>query len=112
MNQVANEIDQQPSGGVFLKQNDQLVSWVMGYVPNGLSRLNTLEHHRRRGFAALAIKYKPKEWPNMDVRLSVMSWWAMRLPANYSSPSDFAKRNRHTTLVNLLEILFKCQIVF
>ena len=49
-----------------------------------------------------------KEWPNMDVRLSVMSWWAMRLPANYSSPSDFAKRNRHITLVNFLEILFKC----
>jgi predicted GNAT family acetyltransferase len=60
VDQVANEIDQQPSGGVFLKQNDQLVSWVMGYVPNGLSRLNTLEHHRRRGFAALAIKYMAK----------------------------------------------------
>ena len=60
VNQVANETDQQPSGGVFLKQNDQLVSWVMGYVPNGLSRLNTLEHHRRRGFAALAIKYMVK----------------------------------------------------
>ena len=57
---VADEIDRQPSAGVFLKNGDQLVSWVMGRIPNGMSRLHTLDQYRRRGYAALAVKYVSK----------------------------------------------------
>ncbi len=59
--QVADEIDQSlPSVGVFLKENNMLVSWIMCHPPNGMSRLHTLENHRRRGYAALVAQYLSK----------------------------------------------------
>ena len=58
--QVADEIDHLPSAGVFLKENDELVSWMMCHPPNGMSRLHTMEQHRRRGYAALVTQYLSK----------------------------------------------------
>ena len=57
---ISDEIEQLPSAGVFLKENDQLVSWMMCYTPNGMSRIHTLEEHRRRGYAALVTEYLSK----------------------------------------------------
>ena len=57
---VADEIELLPSAGVFLKENDEPVSWMMCYTPNGMSRLHTLEEHRRRGYAALVTQYLSK----------------------------------------------------
>ena len=57
---VSEEIELLPSAGVFLKENDELVSWMMYWTPNGMSRLNTLEEHRRRGYAALVTEYLSK----------------------------------------------------
>lgn len=57
---VAIGIDQLPSAGVFLKENDQLVSWMMSFPPNGMSRLHTLEQHRRKGYAKLLTQYLSK----------------------------------------------------
>jgi predicted GNAT family acetyltransferase len=54
---ITREIELLPSAGVFLKGNDQLVSWMMCHPPNGMSRLHTLEEHRRRGYAALVTQY-------------------------------------------------------
>lgn len=53
-------IDQLPSAGVFLKENDELVTWMMCNPPFGMSRLYTLESHRRRGYAKLAVQYLSK----------------------------------------------------
>jgi hypothetical protein len=52
---ITREIELLPSAGVFL--NDKLVSWMMCHPPNGMSRLHTLEEHRRRGYAALVTQY-------------------------------------------------------
>ncbi|XP_046653116.1 uncharacterized protein LOC124343710 isoform X5 [Daphnia pulicaria] len=60
LDNVSDEIEQLPSAGVFLKENDQLVSWITCYPPNGMSRLHTLEEHRHRGYAGLATKYLSK----------------------------------------------------
>ena len=57
---VADEIDQFPSAGVFLKKDNQLVSWVTNHPPYGLSRLHTLDEHRRKGYAAVAVRYMTK----------------------------------------------------
>ncbi|XP_057372910.1 uncharacterized protein LOC130693735 [Daphnia carinata] len=57
---VADEIDHFPSAGVFLKDNDQLVSWMMGHAPMGMSRLFTMDDHRRKGYAKLATQYMSK----------------------------------------------------
>ena len=54
---VVDEIEQLPSAGVFLKENDELVSWMMSHPPTGMSRLHTMEQHRRRGYAALVTQY-------------------------------------------------------
>ncbi|XP_046653152.1 uncharacterized protein LOC124343739 isoform X1 [Daphnia pulicaria] len=54
---ITREIEQLPSAGVFLKGNDQLVSWMMCHPPNGMSRLHTLEEHRHRGYASLVTQY-------------------------------------------------------
>lgn len=57
---LAGEIRQFPSAGVFLKTNDQLVSWT-NYLPcNGLSRIYTLEDYRHRGYDTLMIQYMSK----------------------------------------------------
>lgn len=53
-------INQLPSVGVFLKENDELVTWMMCNPPFGMSRLFTLENHRRRGYAKLAVQYLSK----------------------------------------------------
>ena len=55
--EVADEIDLQPSAGVFLKENNELVSWMVCHPPNGMGRLYTMEQHRRRGYAALVTQY-------------------------------------------------------
>ncbi|KAI9560840.1 hypothetical protein GHT06_011793 [Daphnia sinensis] len=57
---ICKEIELLPSAGVFLKENDQLVSWMMCHPPNGMSRLHTLEDHRRRGYASLVTRYLTK----------------------------------------------------
>lgn len=57
---VADEIELLPSAGVFLKENNELVSWMMCHPPNGMSRLHTMEQHRRRGYAALVTQYLSK----------------------------------------------------
>ena len=57
---IADDIDQMPSAGVFLKDGDRLVSWLMEFPPNGMSRLHTLDEYRRRGYAGLAVTYMSK----------------------------------------------------
>ena len=57
---ITREIELLPSAGVFLKENDELVSWMMCHPPNGMSRLHTLEEHRRQGYAALVTQYLSK----------------------------------------------------
>ena len=57
---VEDELDRLPSAGLFLKQTDQLVCMVMGYPPNGMSRMFTLDEYRGRGYARLAIHYISK----------------------------------------------------
>ena len=57
---MADEIQQFPSAGVFLKESNELVSWMMIHLPNGMSRLHTLEQHRRKGYAAIVTKYLSK----------------------------------------------------
>ena len=57
---VAKEIEELPSAGVFLKYNNKLVSWMMSHPPNGMSRLHTLQEFRRRGYAALVTQYLSK----------------------------------------------------
>lgn len=59
---VADEIDQLPSAGVFLKESDELVSWMVSHPPNGMSRLHTLEAHRRKGYAKLLTRYLAKRF--------------------------------------------------
>lgn len=57
---VIDEIIQLPSAGIFLKNNDQLVSWMTCHPPNGISRLLTLEEHRRKGYARIVTVYMTK----------------------------------------------------
>ncbi len=57
---MANAIVNFPSAGVFLKENDQLVSWMIHHPPWGMGMLNTLKEHRRKGYAALVSKYLTK----------------------------------------------------
>ena len=57
---VADEIDQLPSAGVFLKETDELVCWINCHLGFGMARLFTLEPYRRRGYATLAIRYMSK----------------------------------------------------
>lgn len=57
---VIHELVNLPSAGVFLKANDQLVSWIMCHPPFGMVRLFTLEPYRRRGYAKLAVCYLSK----------------------------------------------------
>ena len=57
---VRHEIEHLPSAGVFLKSNDELVSWMMCHPPLGMMRLGTFEPYRRRGYAKLAVKYLSK----------------------------------------------------
>ena len=58
--EVADEISQLPSAGVFLKDTDELVAWMMCHPPNGMSRLHTMENYRRRGYASLVTQYLSK----------------------------------------------------
>ena len=57
---VADEIDELPSAGVFLKENNQLVSWIVYCPPFGMSRFFTLEGYRRRGYGKLVVQYMAK----------------------------------------------------
>lgn len=57
---VTEEIVQLPSAGLFLKSDNQLVTWIMCHPPNGMSRLHTVEQHRRKGYASLVTKYLTK----------------------------------------------------
>lgn len=54
-------ITQLPSAGVFLKSNDELVSWAVCHPPaGGLNHLWTVEEHRRKGYANLVSQYLSK----------------------------------------------------
>jgi len=58
---MALTITQLPSAGVFLKCNDELVSWAVCHPPSGgLNHLWTVEEHRRKGYAKLAAQYLSK----------------------------------------------------
>ena len=57
---LADEIDRLPSAGVYLKDNDRLVAWIMYYPPFGMRFLFTLEGYRRRGYGKLAVQYLTK----------------------------------------------------
>jgi predicted GNAT family acetyltransferase len=57
---IADEIDLLPSAGLFLKDKDELVSWIMGHAPMGMSRLFTMDGHRRKGYATLVTLYMSK----------------------------------------------------
>ena len=57
---VADSVVESPSAGVFLKETDELVSWMTNFLPTGLSQLHTLEQFRRRGYAAYVIRYLSK----------------------------------------------------
>lgn len=59
---VADEIDQLPSAGAFLKTTDQLVSWMVCHPPNGMSRLHTVDGYRRKGYAKLLTRYLSKRF--------------------------------------------------
>ena len=54
---IADEIIRLPSAGVFLRSNNQLIAWMHLHPPNGMSRLFTLEEHRRKGYADLITRY-------------------------------------------------------
>ena len=57
---VVESIIETPSAGVFLKDTDQLVSWMISRTPNGMAKLHTLEGFRRRGYASFVAKYLSK----------------------------------------------------
>ena len=57
---IAEEINSLPSAGVFLKATNELVCWITYYPTNGMSRLHTLDQHRRKGYASLVIRYLSK----------------------------------------------------
>lgn len=58
--EIANELDWMPSAGVFMKDNDELVTWMMWHPFAGMSRLHTLVNHRRMGYASLVAQYLMK----------------------------------------------------
>lgn len=60
LDDVTHEIDYFLSAGVFLKANNQLVSWVMCHPPFGMARLFTFEPYRNKGYAKLAVRYLSK----------------------------------------------------
>jgi len=55
---IRNNIIDLPSAGVFTKDGDRLVSWIIGH--NGMNRLYTLDEYRRRGYATYATLYLAK----------------------------------------------------
>ena len=57
---VMDQIHNFPSAGVFLKENDQLVSWMVYRAPWGMGKLHTLQEHRKKGYASLVTKYMSK----------------------------------------------------
>lgn len=57
---VLNSVVESPSAGVFMKDTNQLVSFMISRVPNGMSQLHTLEGFRRRGYAAYVTRYLSK----------------------------------------------------
>ena len=57
---LRDEIEQMPSTGLFLKENNELVSWLVCHPPFGMGLLHTLEDHRRCGYATLITKYMAK----------------------------------------------------
>jgi len=58
---ITKDIGQLPTIGVFIKESNQLVTWMMNHPPFGLSRLHTIESHRRRGYAVLAVQCLAKK---------------------------------------------------
>ena len=57
---LIEEIKTFPTSGVFLKATNELVSWMMYFPTNGMSRLHTLETHRGKGYGSLAVRYLSK----------------------------------------------------
>jgi len=52
---IVNNIVDFPSAGLFLKDGDRLVSWIVGL--NGMNRLHTVQEYRRRGYADHVTRY-------------------------------------------------------
>lgn len=57
---VVDCIVESPSAGLFVKETNELVSWMTSHVPNGMSKLHTLEEFRHRGYARLVTQYLAK----------------------------------------------------
>lgn len=49
-----------PSAGVFVKETNEPVSWMISRTPNGMSSLHTLEEFRQRGYASFVSQYLAK----------------------------------------------------
>ena len=57
---IVDEIVQLPSAGVFLKETDELVSWMTYHPPMSMGKLHTLDNHRKRGYASIVTRYLSK----------------------------------------------------
>jgi len=61
LEEIKEEIETLPSVGVFLKENHQLVSWMIQRPTFGMGRLHTLEAYRRLGYALLTVHSMSKK---------------------------------------------------
>lgn len=57
---VGDELDQLPSAGLFSNDSNEMVAWVTLHPHFGMSRLHTLEAHRRKGYGTLVVQYLTK----------------------------------------------------
>ncbi|CAG9763756.1 unnamed protein product [Ceutorhynchus assimilis] len=46
-----------PGSGVYLKSNNQLVSWVVSSCLGQMTALQTLKQHKKKGYGSLAVKH-------------------------------------------------------
>jgi GNAT superfamily N-acetyltransferase len=94
---IADELIQLPSAGVYLKATDQLVAWMNFHPPNGMSRLHTLEQHRRKGYATLLTRYLSKR-----VAQSGHSPYVLILVGNTASERFFQHLGFHFQSINYI----------
>ncbi|KAJ8924213.1 hypothetical protein NQ315_007004 [Exocentrus adspersus] len=47
--------------GIYLKSNNKLASWILLSMMGQLALLQTLEAHKRKGYASVLVKYASKE---------------------------------------------------
>lgn len=89
---VTDEIEQLPSVGVFLKENRQLVSWMIQRSSFGMGRLFTLEAHRRRGYALLTVR-------SMSKKMAEAGFF----------PLLYVNHNNHASKALMIKAGFRCQ---